>query len=108
MTLSPHRAAPERTDAAPAATRSQTTGVAQPAAAPGLVLVAASVVLGARLMAAADDTVAVWALSARPARRRERRSTADLERRRRPVPGRRDGRRATRPPTTGALRATRR
>lgn len=55
--------APSRADAAPAATRSRPPGWRNPRLLLGLVLVAASVVLGARLMATADDTVPVWALT---------------------------------------------
>jgi hypothetical protein len=56
-------ATPERLDAAPAANRSRPPGWRNPRLVLGLVLVAASVVLGARLMAAADDTVPIWALT---------------------------------------------
>ncbi len=59
MTLTAHPAR-HRGAAGPA---QPTTRVAQPAAPPRLLLVAASVVVGARLMAAADDTVGVWVLS---------------------------------------------
>jgi hypothetical protein len=53
-----------RTDvAAPRATRSRQPGWRNPRLLLGLVLVAGSVVLGARLLAAADDTVAVWAVA---------------------------------------------
>jgi hypothetical protein len=57
--------APERTSAAVRpATRSHRPGWRNPRLLLGIVLVAGSVVLGARLLAAADDTVAVWAVSA--------------------------------------------
>ncbi len=57
--------APERTVAAvPRATRSRRPGWRNPRLLLGIVLVAGSVVLGARLLAAADDTVAVWAVAA--------------------------------------------
>lgn len=57
--------APERTGSAvPRATRSHRPGWRNPRLLLGIVLVAGSVVLGARLLAAADDTVAVWAVSA--------------------------------------------
>ena len=57
--------APERTGrAVPRATRSRPPGWRNPRLLLGIVLVAGSVVLGARLLAAADDTVAVWAVSA--------------------------------------------
>ena len=46
--------------AAPPATRSRRPGWRNPRLLLGVVLVAASVVVGARLMAAADDTVGVW------------------------------------------------
>jgi hypothetical protein len=55
--------ASERADTAPAATRSRPPGWRNPRLLLGLVLVAASVVLGARLMATADDTVPVWAVT---------------------------------------------
>jgi hypothetical protein len=52
-----------RTDVtAPRATRSRRPGWRNPRLLLGLLLVAGSVVLGARLLAAADDTVAVWAV----------------------------------------------
>jgi hypothetical protein len=63
MSLMSSTMAPERGDAAPAATRSRPPGWRNPRLLLGLVLVAASVVLGARLMATADDTVPVWALT---------------------------------------------
>jgi hypothetical protein len=63
MSLMSSTMAPERADAAPAATRSRPPGWRNPRLLLGLVLVAASVVLGARLMATADDTVPVWALT---------------------------------------------
>jgi hypothetical protein len=49
--------------ATPRATRSRRPGWRNPRLVLGLVLVAASVVVGARLMAAADDTVGVWVVS---------------------------------------------
>jgi len=55
--------APERTGV-PRATRSRRPGWRNPRLLLGIVLVAGSVVLGARLLAAADDTVAVWAVAA--------------------------------------------
>jgi hypothetical protein len=63
MSLTSSTKASERADAAPAATRSRPPGWRNPRLLLGLVLVAASVVLGARLMATADDTVPVWALT---------------------------------------------
>lgn len=48
---------------APPATRSRRPGWRNPRLLLGLVLVAGSVVLGARLMAAADDTVPVWSVA---------------------------------------------
>ena len=63
MSLMSSTTAPERPDTAPAATRSRPPGWRNPRLLLGLVLVAASVVLGARLMATADDTVPVWALA---------------------------------------------
>jgi hypothetical protein len=47
----------------PAAQRSRRPGWRNPRLLLGLVLVAASVVVGARLMAAADDSVGVWAVA---------------------------------------------
>jgi hypothetical protein len=47
----------------PSATRSRPPGWRNPRLLLGLVLVAASVVLGARLLASADDSVPVWAVS---------------------------------------------
>jgi hypothetical protein len=47
----------------PAAQRSRRPGWRNPRLLLGLLLVAASVVVGARLMAAADDTVGVWAVA---------------------------------------------
>jgi hypothetical protein len=47
----------------PAATRSRPPGWRNPRLLLGLVLVAASVVLGARLLASADDSVPVWAVA---------------------------------------------
>ena len=56
--------APARADTSvPRATRSHRPGWRNPRLLLGLVLVAGSVVLGARLLAAADDTVGVWALA---------------------------------------------
>jgi hypothetical protein len=56
--------APARPDAAvPRATRSHRPGWRNPRLLLGIVLVAGSVVLGARLLAAADDTVAVWSVA---------------------------------------------
>ncbi len=56
-------AAPARPETgAPHATRSRRAGWRNPRLLLGLLLVAGSVVLGARLLAAADDTVGVWAL----------------------------------------------
>ncbi len=53
-----------RTDVAAArATRSRRPGWRNPRLLLGIVLVAGSVVLGARLLAAADDTVAVWTVA---------------------------------------------
>ncbi len=72
--------APERTGSAvPRATRSRRPGWRNPRLLLGIVLVAGSVVLGARMMAAADDTVGVWAVPATclPVRRRR----GDVERR---------------------------
>lgn len=48
---------------APAATRSRRPGWRNPRLILGLLLVATSVVVGARLMAAADDTVGVWVVA---------------------------------------------
>ena len=59
MTLTAHR--PET--GAPPATRSRRPGWRNPRLLLGLVLVAASVIVGARLMAAADDTVGVWVVA---------------------------------------------
>jgi hypothetical protein len=63
MSVMSSTAASERVEGAPAATRSRPPGWRNPRLLLGLVLVAVSVVLGARLMATADDTVPVWALS---------------------------------------------
>jgi SAF domain-containing protein len=63
MSVLPSTMATDRADVAPAATRSRPPGWRNPRLLLGLVLVAASVVLGARLMASADDTVPVWALT---------------------------------------------
>jgi len=59
MTITAHR--PET--AAPQAQRSRRPGWRNPRLLLGLLLVAASVVAGARLMAAADDTVGVWTVA---------------------------------------------
>ena len=59
MTLTDHR--PDT--ATPRAQRSRRPGWRNPRLLLGLVLVATSVVVGARLMAAADDTVGVWVLA---------------------------------------------
>ncbi len=56
--------APSRPDTAvPPATRSRRPGWRNPRLLLGLLLVAGSVVLGARLLAAADDSVGVWAVA---------------------------------------------
>ncbi len=56
--------APSRSDtAAPPATRSRRPGWRNPRLLLGLLLVAGSVVLGARVLAAADDSVGVWAVA---------------------------------------------
>jgi hypothetical protein len=52
----------QRADAVPRATRSRRPGWRNSRLLLGLLLVAGSVVLGARLLAAADDTVDVWAV----------------------------------------------
>jgi hypothetical protein len=59
MTLTAHRTETE----APRASRSRRPGWRNPRLLLGLVLVAASIVVGARLMAAADDTVGVWVVA---------------------------------------------
>jgi hypothetical protein len=59
MTLTAHRT--ETTT--PRATRSRRAGWRNPRLLLGLLLVAASVVVGARLMATADDTVGVWVVA---------------------------------------------
>jgi hypothetical protein len=59
MTLTAHRTE----TGAPRATRSRRPGWRNPRLVLGLLLVASSVVVGARLMAAADDTVGVWVVS---------------------------------------------
>jgi hypothetical protein len=59
MTLTAHRTE----TGAPPATRSRRPGWRNPRLLLGLVLVAASVIVGARLMAAADDTVGVWVVA---------------------------------------------
>jgi hypothetical protein len=63
MTLISAARARVRAEGTPPATRSRPPGWRNPRLLLGLVLVAASVVLGARLMASADDTVPVWALA---------------------------------------------
>jgi hypothetical protein len=68
------------TETAPAATRSRPPGWRNPRLVLGLLLVAASVVLGARLIASADDTVPVWAV-ARDLPAGASVTSADLERR---------------------------
>lgn len=70
----------ERT-AAPAATRFTKRRWRDPRLALGLVLIAASVVIGAKLLAGADDTVAVWSL-ARDVRSGEQLGQGDLVQRR--------------------------
>lgn len=80
MTLTAPTADRRRADQAPPAKRSRPPGWRNPRLLLGLVLVAASVVLGARLMASADDTVPVWAV-ARDLPAGAAVSTDDLERR---------------------------
>lgn len=58
------RADPAAPVAVPAATRATRSGWRDPRLWVGLLVVAVSVVAGARLLAAADDTVAVWAVAA--------------------------------------------
>ena len=73
--------APEPTDRAdPGRLAADRPGWRNPRLVLGLLLVAGSVVLGARLLAAADDTVGVWAVTG-PARRARRSTDGDLERR---------------------------
>lgn len=60
--MTPTATPPGEPTPAPAATRSRRPGWRNPRLLLGLVLVAGSVVLGARTMAAADDTVGVWSL----------------------------------------------
>ncbi len=60
-TLASRRAAPA--SETPRATRSRRPGWRNPRLLLGLLLVAGSVLLGARLLAAADDTVGVWAVA---------------------------------------------
>ncbi len=60
MTSTLHRS--DSTTRPPRAVRSRAPGWRNPRLLLGLLLVAASVALGARLMAAADDTVGVWAV----------------------------------------------
>lgn len=55
------RGAPPRPLTPPAATRSRAPGWRDPRLWVGVVVVAASVLLGARVLGAADDTVTVWA-----------------------------------------------
>lgn len=63
MTL-PSTRTPTRAEAdVPRATRSRRPGWRNPRLLLGIVMVAGSVVLGARLLAAADDTVGVWAVA---------------------------------------------
>jgi hypothetical protein len=60
-----HRpAAPEVPASVPPATRATRSGWRDPRLWIGLLIVAVSVVAGARLLAAADDTVSVWAVAA--------------------------------------------
>jgi len=61
-TRAPATTAPDQ--AVPRATRSRAPGWRNPRLLLGLVLVAGSVLVGARLMVAADDTVSVWVVSA--------------------------------------------
>ena len=58
-----HHRPPRPDTAVPRAPRSRRPGWRNPRLLLGLVLVAGSVVLGARLLAAADDTVGVWAVA---------------------------------------------
>ena len=55
---------PTAVSGVPRATRASSPGWRDPRLWVGLAIVAASVVLGARLLGSADDTVAVWAVSA--------------------------------------------
>lgn len=80
MTLTAPATNGRHTDTAPPATRSRAPGWRNPRLLLGLVLVAVSVVLGARLLASADDTVPVWAVS-RDLPAGATVSTGDLERR---------------------------
>ena len=59
-----HRSGARAAAAVPPATRARTPGWRDPRLWLGLLIVAVSVVAGSRLLAAADDTVAVWALAA--------------------------------------------
>lgn len=59
-----HRAGVRDTSAVPPAARAVRPGWRDPRLWVGLLIVAASVVAGARLLAAADDTVAVWTVAA--------------------------------------------
>lgn len=58
------RSGARRVASVPAATRSATPGWRDPRLWIGLLIVAVSVVVGSRLLAAADDTVAVWVVAA--------------------------------------------
>ena len=94
MTLTAHRPTPR-----PLGPAQPTTGWRNPRLLLGLVLVAASVVVGARLMAAADDTVGVWVVA------RDLPTGATVDRRRSGAPTGAVPRRATAdrylsPPTT--------
>lgn len=64
MTTTYAPTAPAADTEVPRATRSRRPGWRNPRLLIGLVLVAGSVLVGARLMAAADDTVTVWAVTA--------------------------------------------
>ncbi|GAA4730570.1 hypothetical protein GCM10023350_12280 [Nocardioides endophyticus] len=59
-----NRAGARAVSAVPPAARATTPGWRDPRLWVGLLIVAASVVAGSRLLAAADDTVAVWAVAA--------------------------------------------
>jgi hypothetical protein len=60
--MSSRQSPPIQVGAAPAARRLGSSRWRDPRLAVGIILVAASVVLGARVMASADDTVPVWSL----------------------------------------------
>lgn len=60
--MSSRQGTPTQVGAAPAARRLGSSRWRDPRLAVGIILVAASVVLGARVMASADDTVPVWSL----------------------------------------------